>query len=78
MNQTLKNKIETMKPFDLQAYRLALGVGVATLGRYHGKAVIIISVNEYWNEALIRYAHPEPPLFQKNRFKISLNLLKEF
>ena len=65
MNQTLKNKIETMKPF-------------ATLGRYHGKAVIIISVNEYWNEALIRYAHPEPPLFQKNRFKISLNLLKEF
>jgi hypothetical protein len=50
----------------------------ATLGRYHGKAVIILSVNEYWGEALIRYAHPEPPLFQKNRFKISLNLLKEF
>jgi len=77
MNQTLKNKIETMKPFDLQAYRLALGVGVATLGRYHGKAVIIISVNEYWGEALVRYAHPEAK-HPKGRFQISLQLLKEF
>ena len=64
MNQTLKTKIETMKPF-------------ATLGRYHGKAVIIISVSEYWGEALVRYAHPEAK-HPKNRFKISLQLLKEF
>ena len=64
MNQTLKNKIETMKPF-------------ATLGRYHGKAVIIISVSEYWGEALVRYAHPETAN-PKGRFKISLQLLKEF
>ncbi|SVA57172.1 uncharacterized protein METZ01_LOCUS110026 [marine metagenome] len=64
MNQTLKTKIETMKPF-------------ATLGRYHGKAVIIISVSEYWGEALVRYAHPEAK-HPKGRFQISLNLLKEF
>ena len=64
MNQTLKTKIETMKPF-------------ATLGRYHGKAVIIISVSEYWGEALVRYAHPEAK-HPKGRFQISLQLLKEF
>ncbi|SVD02355.1 uncharacterized protein METZ01_LOCUS355209 [marine metagenome] len=64
MNQTLKTKIETMNPF-------------ATLGRYHGKAVIIISVSEYWGEALVRYAHPEAK-HPKGRFQISLNLLKEF
>ncbi|SVB48363.1 uncharacterized protein METZ01_LOCUS201217 [marine metagenome] len=50
----------------------------ATLGRYHGKAVIILSINKYWGEALVRYVHPSLPLFPKNRFKISLNLLKEF
>ena len=64
MNQTLKTKIETMKPF-------------STLGRYHGKAVIIFSGNEYWSEALVRYAHPESNQ-PSGRFKISLNLLKEF
>jgi hypothetical protein len=64
MNQTLKTKIETMKPF-------------STLGRYHGKAVIIISVSEYWGEALVRYAHPEAK-HPKGRFQISLQLLKEF
>ena len=64
MNQTLKTKIETMKPF-------------STLGRYHGKAVIILSVNEYWGEALVRYAHPHASQ-PRGRFHVSLQLLKEF
>jgi|TARA_B100001079_G_scaffold263694_1_gene267178 hypothetical protein len=64
MNQTLKTKIETMKPF-------------ATLGRFHGKAVIILSVSEFWNEAKVRFAHPDKK-HPKGIHTISLNLLKEF
>ena len=64
MNQTLKTKIETMKPF-------------STLGRFHGKAVIILSVSEFWNEAKVRFAHTDKK-HPKGIHTISLNLLKEF
>ena len=49
----------------------------ATFARYHKKAVVILSLSEYWREALVRYVHPEAKQ-PKGAIKISLNLLKEF
>ena len=39
-----------------------------TFGIYQGKAVVVIAVSEYWNEALVRYAHSGP----HGAFKIGL------
>ena len=47
-----------------------------TLGRYHGKTVVVIDISEYWNEALIRYVQPVGKQ-QKNAFKIGLPFLKK-
>ena len=52
-----------------------------TLGSYHGKPVVVIDISEYWNEALVRYAHPESNNLDQSTigqgsFKIGLPLLK--
>jgi hypothetical protein len=43
-----------------------------TFGIYQGKAVVIIGISKYWNEALVRYAHSGP----HGTFKIGLPQLK--
>lgn len=56
---------------------------VGNLGRYQGKAVFVLKVSEYWNEALVRYIYPEVEVgatkWRSGRwFKIGLPQLKEF
>ena len=64
---------------------------VGNLGRYQGKAVFVLKVSEYWNEALVRYIYPEaePEYSGKSEvgvtkwrrerwFRIGLPQLKEF
>jgi hypothetical protein len=47
-----------------------------TFGIYQGKAVVVIAISEYWNEALVRYAHSGPRR-PHDSFKIGLPFLKE-
>ena len=57
---------------------------VGNLGRYQGKAVFVLRVSEYWNEALVRYIYPEAKevgvtKWRRERwFRIGLPQLKEF
>jgi len=57
---------------------------VGNLGRYQGKAVFVLRVSEYWNEALVRYIYPEVEevgvtKWRSERwFRIGLPQLKEF
>tara|TARA_R100000656_G_scaffold68735_1_gene51764 strand:+ start:428 stop:595 length:168 start_codon:yes stop_codon:yes gene_type:complete len=46
------------------------------LGIYQNKTVQIMEINQYWNEALIRYVQPVGKQ-QKNAFKIGLPFLKK-
>jgi hypothetical protein len=45
-------------------------------GRYQNSNVAVVHINEYWNEATIRYVRPDSNQ-QKCLFKIGLHMLKD-
>jgi len=66
-----------MKTRELKPEEKKMSFKNATFARYHGKAVVLLSVSEYWGEARVRYVHPEGNQ-PSGSIRVSLSVLKEF